>query len=95
MKATRTCQHCGAKFLAERPNKIYCSYKCAHNAGRRRERTSMIRAAEHALAMSKPVTNLHIMTATRKPENTSAVRWRMELRRRANPERYAYAGGAW
>ena len=28
------------------------------------------------------------MTARTKPANTSAVRWRMELRRRANPERY-------
>ena len=33
-----------------------------------------------------------LMTVKTKPHYVSEARWRMELRRRANPERYAFAG---
>ena len=44
-----------------------------------------------AIKMSAPVPVAYLMRARRKPENTSDARWRMELRRRANEERYAQA----
>lgn len=37
------------------------------------------------------VSNNVIMLSRRKPRGVSDIRWRVELRRRLNPERYAYA----
>ena len=37
---------------------------------------------------TKPVSLTILMEATQKPENTSDVRWRIELRRRAMLKRY-------
>lgn len=42
---------------------------------------------------AKIVSNETIMSARKKPLGVSAVRWRMELRRRADPMRYALTGG--
>ena len=77
---------CGIKFSTSNTQKIYCSPKCSKK-GRPRNRC---RDIEHALEISKPVSNEHVMAADSKPKNTSDIRWRMELRRRANPYRYAY-----
>ena len=38
------------------------------------------------------ICNESIMRVRRKPQGVSETRWRMELRRRAEPERYAFAG---
>ncbi len=95
----RQCAVCGAKFTPEprHPNQKYCSPRCQKKAAKRRNKrrgrvyTSMARQAAHALELSQPVSNEHIMRAVRKPANTSEVRWRIEQRRRANPELYAMA----
>lgn len=50
------------------------------------------REATKAWHDSTPVPTGALMRAKTKPANTSAVRWRMELRRRANAERYAMCG---
>ena len=76
----RQCAVCGAKFTPRNNRQKYCSNRCARTAD------------EHAMSISAPVSNEHIMRAIRKPANTSEVRWRMELRRRANPERYEMLG---
>lgn len=85
---TRKCLECGAEFVGN-AQKLYCSRRCTRIAAKRRYLTSDVR---HAVAQSCPVSNERIMAALVKPENTSETRWRMELRRRANPERYAFAG---
>lgn len=90
---TRKCVECGAEFTTEQRNKQYCSKRCARNAAahRAKGRSSAERETAHAWNVSRPVPNSVIMTAKCKPENTSEGRWRMELRRRANPELYAMA----
>ena len=96
--STRQCAVCGAEFTPRNNNQKYCSPRCSRTAYERkhrersRVRTGEARAYEHAMSMSAPVSNEHIMRATVKPANTSAVRWRIELRRRANPERYEMLG---
>lgn len=45
-----------------------------------------------AVADTSQPTLVSLMKATRKPRNTSEVRWRIELARRADPLRYALAG---
>lgn len=98
----RKCAECGAEFTPKRPLQKFCSIKCNKKVQKRKDslrRDRSIagkeeRAAAHALMVSEPVANLTIMTSRRKPRNTSAVRWRIELRRRANPNYYAMAGEA-
>jgi hypothetical protein len=51
-----------------------------------------MRQAAHAFEISEPVSLSNLMRAKRKPENTSAVRWRIELRRRARADYYALFG---
>ena len=92
----RNCAVCGAEFAPTRPAKKYCSAKCAREANQRRWRlrgeTREERELEHARAKSRPVSNYELMHARTKPANTSEVRWRMELRRRANARLYAEFG---
>lgn len=92
---TRKCPECGAEFTTKVHNKKYCSKRCARNAEAHliKDWSSAVREAEHARAVSAPVSNATIMTAKCKPANTSDIRWRMELRRRANPDLYAMAEG--
>ena len=91
---TRKCPECGAEFT-KLHNKKYCSPRCARNAmaHRKKSRSSTVRELAHAWESTRPVPNSVIMTAKRKPANTSAVRWRMELRRRANPKYYEMVEG--
>lgn len=81
-----TCSICGAEFERCAKNQRYCSQKCAKVAAKRRSR------CYGPLRLAMPVSNETIMHSRRKPKDTSDVRWRMELRRRLNPDRYAYAG---
>ena len=87
IKQTRQCAVCGAEFTPRSDNQKYCSKLCSRKHYWRQRFGDM----ERAVAGSHLVSNEHIMRAVRKPPNTSAVRWRMELRRRANPELYAMA----
>ena len=96
---TKTCTECGAEFTPKHghPNQKYCSHECARSCWKRLDaeryrRSSALRDVEHAMRVSAPVANETLMRAARKPENTSAVRWRIELRRRANPLRYMATG---
>ena len=89
---TKTCQICGAEFTPRVNTQKYCSGRCARTAyERKRVRSRAAEEAARAFRVSAPVSNAAIMMAKCKPENTSEVRWRMELRRRANPELYAMA----
>ena len=51
-----------------------------------------VKAKEGQYVMTQA--NLQKASANRKPKGVSDVRWRIELRRRANPERYALAPDA-
>jgi len=90
---TRQCAECGAEYTPHNPQQKYCSRQCARKVSERRYRgnTSM-RQAAHAFEISEPVSLSNLMRAKRKPENTSAVRWRIELRRRARADYYALFG---
>jgi hypothetical protein len=92
---TRKCPECGAEFTTKLHNKKYCSKRCARNAEAHliKGRSSAVRELAHAWESTRPVPNSVIMTAKCKPANTSAVRWRMELRRRANPKYYEMVEG--
>ena len=90
---TRQCAECGAEYVPYNPQQKYCSRQCARKVSERRCRgNTSIRQAAHVLAVSKPVPLADLMRAKRKPENTSAVRRRIELRRRARADYYALFG---
>ena len=59
---------------------------------RTRREIANIRAAAEAMRCTRLVANSTIMLSRRKPKDVSDIRWRMELRRRLNPDKYAYAG---
>ena len=59
---------------------------------RRQSRDSWEARAAHAQEVSRPVPFEALKKAKRKPANTSDVRWRIELRRRARAEYYALFG---
>jgi len=88
-----TCPICGAEFERRQHNQKYCSRKCMRVAWKRRGRSNhgCRDLAAEAHACSHLASNETIMRSPRKPKGVSAVRWRIELRRRANPEKYAYA----
>ncbi len=88
----RVCEGCGAEFEPKRGNQVFCSHRCSRNAKARRDRNRSVREVEHALAVSRPVPTAQLMKAPCKPANTSDVRWRIELRRRANSRHYAEFG---
>ena len=95
---TMKCKECGAEFAPKRHTKKYCSPQCQKKAAKRRNRRRAhtyfctVREAQRAMAISKPVSTDCLMRATVKPENTSEVRGRMELRRRARAEYYSHVG---
>ena len=93
------CAECGVEFETAARNQKYCSPEC----GRKAERDAKHRACrtacgkeEHdiaiALKVSAPVPLETIMRARRKPDGVSAVRWRIELLRRAMADYYALFG---
>ena len=88
-----TCPICGAEFERRQNNQKYCSKKCLKVAENRRWRSKHRDRdlASEAYQCGHLASNETIMHSPRKPKGTSAVRWRIELRRRANPEKYAYA----
>ena len=93
----RTCKVCGATFSPVRKTQSYCSRKCEKKANyQRRCLTRTVHDAREfarAWKQSRTVPVVELQKARRKPENTSAVRWRIELRRRASAEYYANCGG--
>ena len=54
--------------------------------------SGLVRDLTAAHKFANTTTNDTIMSAARKPKGVSDVRWRIELRRRANPLRYALLG---
>lgn len=56
------------------------------------DRKEMEAELAKAHAAGTLICNESIMHVRRKPQGVSETRWRMELRRRAEPERYAFAG---
>lgn len=88
-----TCPICGAEFERRGNGQKYCSRKCLKVAESRRWRREHgcqdLVAGAHQCATL--VSNKVIILSRRKPKGVSDIRWRMELRRRLNPERYAYA----
>ena len=89
---TLVCPECGATFESTR-GKVCCSKKCQKKRSRRRaaHRKRCISFGS-AFQATKPVTQEELMRALKKPANCSAVRWRMELRRRANAEYFRVCG---
>ena len=87
-----TSPRCGAQFELRYNNQKFCSNACcdAERKSRRRNHSD-----EHLLAeawrAATPVCLDSILSKPRKPEGVSDVRWRIELRRRANPEHYEMA----
>lgn len=82
---TLTCPVCGKTFETHARNAVYCSKKC-QNKGYY-ERCCSLSGAD-AISASAPVSFDTLSKAKTKPANTSAVRWRMELRRRATAKQY-------
>ena len=92
----RKCPECGAAFLPQSKTQVCCSKECQKKRRRRlgnesesRRRARQPRDFRAALRAATPISTECIMNARRKPANCSAVRWRIELRRRQNPGYYA------
>ncbi len=58
------------------------------------DRKEMEAELAKAHAAGTLICNESIMRVRRKPQGVSETRWRLVLRRRAAPERYAFAGVA-
>ena len=99
-----TCRNCGAvvQVDGEKTTRRVCddcqrgyqrrygkAYRAAGKAAGRG--LAAVREFETAFAVSTPVDTVTLMYAKRKPNNTSDIRWRIELRRRANPWRFQMA----
>ena len=95
--STRQCAECGAKFTPKVHNQNYCSQKCSKAAENRRWRSKHGRRdlAAEAHQCGHLASNETIMYSRNRPNGVSDVRWRMELRRRACPERYEMVGRVW
>ena len=81
-----TVNHKPRTFL--RPIKVFC------RPGTIVEYRGKSAAIGDAISDSAPTPLSTLLNAKRKPKNTSATRWRMELARRADPGRFAIAGVA-
>ena len=79
---TLTCPICGKTFEKHARNAVYCSKKCQNKGYYERH------AGHDLVSATAPVTFHKLSRARTKPANTSAVRWRMELRRRATAKQY-------
>ena len=76
-RITLTCPECGVTFVAKSRHQVYCSKKCANEGHYKRH------GQTDAFLATAPVTFANLSKAKTKPRNTSDIRWRMELRRRA------------
>ncbi len=99
----RVCPECGAAFMPRHVNQVCCSRGCRRkraarlkSASRKRRWTEKnkylsndLRNFRNALEKTAPVSVEIIMKARKKPKGVSDVRWRIELRRRANKKRYS------
>jgi hypothetical protein len=95
----RKCPECGAAFTPQSKTQVCCSKECQKKRHRRycaayrKSKQNALkrnpRDFEAALKATTLVTLEVLMRARRKPRNCSAVRWRIELRRRQNPGYYA------
>ena len=94
---TLVCPECGATFESTRC-KVYCSKKCQKKCQKKRSRRRAaprkrgIRDFGATIRATKPVTQEELMRARKKPGNCSALRWRIELRRRARDEYFRVCG---
>lgn len=103
---TRICPECGAAFTPQSKTQVCCSKECQQKRCRRHDNESRRRAKHRksvqlkrnlggfgaALKATAPVTQEVLMCARQKPANCSDVRWRIELRRRANAEYFRVCG---
>ena len=90
----RKCPECGAEFSTDAHIALCCSDECKKKRKRRlqnerrKERSGRDNASLDYIKATRPVTLDTLTRARKKPENTSDVRWRIELRRRAMAQRY-------
>ena len=88
---TLTCPECGVTFTTSARNQVCCSDACRKIRIRRLHAVNYHykhRELTDCFSASAPVSFDKLSRATTKPANTSAVRWRIELRRRAMLRRY-------
>ena len=98
-KDQRGCSAVCAREIKRRDNREYrriqrgSEKKCKRATDRRATHRWRDEIAA-AISESAPTPLSTLLNAKRKPKNTSAARWRMELARRADPGRFAIAGVA-
>lgn len=90
---TKKCAECGVEFTPRDKRQKYCSKQCAkksakHSRGRELSIKDKKELAD-AMRCTRLASNAEIMRVRKKPKGVSDVRWRIELRRRANPKLYA------
>jgi hypothetical protein len=99
----RVCIECGAAFMPRSGSQVCCSDECkaarkkmldakssrARRADKNNYLSNDLRNFRNALEKTAPVSVEIIMKARKKPAGVSDVRWRIELRRRANKKRYS------
>ena len=85
---TLACPECGVTFTKTAHNQIYCSKKCANEGYYKRHGHGCRLSGADAISATAPVSFDNLSKAKTRPANTSAVRWRIELRRRAMARRF-------
>lgn len=80
---TLTCPVCGATFEKRATNQKCCSRRCSKLHYKKVAKEYYLSRYDDAISATKPITFNALAKAKKKPANTSPVRWRMELRRRA------------
>ena len=92
---TLTCPVCGKTFTTTAHYQKCCSTKCSaersrklHKEARAVRSDPILKAEADCVSATKAITFDELSKAKTKPANTSAVRWRIELRRRAMAKRF-------
>ena len=81
----RRCEVCLREFYVNFPGKKFCSERC-----QKKSQPRLI--VSHAHACTKRVGLHELQTVDHQSAGISDARWRIELRRRANPEYYSAYG---
>ena len=100
MSVSKKCPECGSEFAPKATNQVYCCEACYKQnhlktklaAAKAKRRTAAENRKAHEVAIGNPCRFDDLTRATTKPKNCSAIRWRIELRRRARAEYYKECG---
>jgi len=106
MTYTKTCKICGCQYETVSRHGLFCSRLCQNKAKLIKEKKQRAHARalreQHPTPQKEPMDTAHFYYAPcsverlskvkERPSNCSPIRWRIELRRRANARYYSEFG---